>query len=135
VRDASLMIANTGLSYAWAINRTIGLTASGALGYGESPDPREENTWFFDVAGAVDFDLRRKIPAPLGAAVGIRSTSVPESDLSIGGGATIATVRVDYIGRPDLNIGLEIASQWQDFRNSDRTLRYTMAALDFRYFF
>jgi hypothetical protein len=135
VRDETLMIANTGLSYAWAINRTIGLTAMGTTGYGESPDPVEGSKWYFDVGAAVDFDLRREIPAPLGAAVGIRSSSVPESDLSLGSGATTANVRVDYIGRPDLNIGLEIASQWQDFRDSDRTLRYTMAALDFRYYF
>lgn len=135
VRDATCMIANTGLSYAWAINPTIGLTASGAVGYGESPDQQEGSDWYFDVGAAVDFDLRRHIPAPIGAAVGFRSTSVPESDLSLGNGATIATGRIDYIGRPDLNVGLEIASQWQDFRGSDRTLRYTTAALDFRYYF
>jgi hypothetical protein len=135
VRDATFMIASTGLSYAWAINRTIGLTASGAVGYGESPDREEGSDWYYDVGAAVDFDLRRHIPAPIGAAVGFRRTSVPESDLSLGNGATTATVRVDYIGRPDLNIGFEIASLWQDFRDSDRSLRYTTAALDFRYYF
>ena len=135
VRDETFMIANTGLSYAWAINRTIGLTAMGTAGYGESPDPVEGSKWYFDVGAAVDFDLRRHIPAPIGAAIGFRSTSIPESDLSLGNGATTATVRVDYIGRPDLNVGLEIASQWQDFRDSDRSLRYTTAALDFRYYF
>ena len=135
VQDATFMIANTGLSYAWAINRTIGLTASGAVGYGESPDREEGSDWYYDVGAAVDFDLRRHIPAPIGAAVGFRRTSVPESDLSLGNSATIATGRVDYLGRPDLNVGLEIASQWQDFRDSDRSLRYTTAALDFRYYF
>lgn len=135
VRDATLMIVNTGLSYAWAINRTIGLTASGAVGYGESPDRQQGSEWYFDVGAAVDFDLRREIPVPIGAAAGIRSTSVPESDLNLGNGATTAVVRVDYIGRSDLNIGIEISSQWQDIRDSEKLLRYTIATLDFRYYF
>lgn len=135
VYDSSLMIAKTGLSYAWAINRTIGLTASGDVGYGESPDRASGSDWYFDVGAAVDFDLRREIPVPIGAAVGVRTSSIPESDLNIGNNATTVVGRVDYIGKDDLNIGLEVLSQWQDIRDSDRSLRYTTAALDFRYYF
>jgi hypothetical protein len=135
VYDSSLMIAKTGLSYAWAISRTTGLTASGTVGYGESPDRTAGSAWYFDVGAAVDFDLRREIPVPIGVAVGVRSTSVPESDLSLGNSVTTIVGRVDYIGRHDLNIGLEFSSQWQDIRGSDRLLRYTNAGMDFRYYF
>jgi hypothetical protein len=135
VYSSSLMIATTGLSYAWAINRTTGLTASTAVGYGESPDRLAGNDWYYEVGAAVDFDLRRKIPVPIGAAVGVRSTSIPESDLNLGNSATNAAVRVDYIGRHDLNLGLEISSQWQDIRGAEKSLRYTTAAMDFRYYF
>jgi hypothetical protein len=135
VYDSSLMIAKTGLSYAWAINRTIGLTSSADVGYGETPDRLAGNKWYFDVGAAVDFDLRRQIHAPIGTAVGFRTSSLPETDQNLGNSATTAVVRFDYIGRPDLNIGLEIASEWQDIRDSDRVLRFTTTALDFRYYF
>jgi hypothetical protein len=135
VYDSSLMIASTGLSYAWAINRTIGLISSADVGYGETPDRLVGNKWYFDVGAAVDFDLRREIHAPIGTAVGFRTTSLPESDQNLGNGSTAVVVRVDYIGRPDLNIGLEIASEWQDIRDSDRSLRFTTTALDFHYYF
>ena len=135
VYSSSLMIAKTGLSYAWAINRTTGLTASGIVGYGESPDRAEGSDWYFDLGAAVDFDLRREIPVPIGAAVGVRSTSIPESDPNLGGNLTTAAIRVDYIGRHDLNLGLEIQSQWQDIQGADKSLRYTIAGMDFRYYF
>jgi hypothetical protein len=135
VHDASLMIAGPGLSYAWAINRTTGLTATGSVSYGETPDRAAGNKWYFDVGGAVDFDLSRTIHAPIGTAIAARVTSVPESDLNVGNSATTASLRLEYIGRPDLNLGLEFASQWDDIRNSDRSLRYTTVALDFRYYF
>jgi hypothetical protein len=135
VYSSSLMIAKTGLSYAWAIDRTTGLTASGMVGYGESPDRAAGSDWYFDLGAAVDFDLRREISLPIGAALGVRSTSIPESDLNLGNSLTTAAIRADYIGRHDLNIGLEIQSQWQDLRGSDKNLRYTIAAMDFRYYF
>jgi len=135
VYSSSLMIATTGLSYAWAINRTTGLTASTAVGYGESADRLAGNDWYFDLGAAVDFDLRREIPVPIGAAVGIRSSSIPESDQNLGNSATTAAVRVDYIGRYDLNLGLEVSSQWQDIRGAEKSLRYTTATMDFRYYF
>ena len=135
VYNSSLMIAKPGLSYAWAINQTVGLTASAAAGYGESPDRTAGNEWYYDVGAAVDFDLRREISVPLGAAVGFRSNSIPESEQNLGNGATTASVRINYIGRPDLNIGLEIASQWQDIRTSERSLRFTTTMMDFRYYF
>lgn len=135
VYSSSLMIAKTGLSYAWAINRTTGLTASGSVGYGESPDRAAGSDWYFDAGAAVDFDLRREISVPIGLALGARSMSIPESDLNLGNSATALVGRVDYIGKHDLNIGLEVMSQWQDIRDSERTLRYTTAAMDFRYYF
>jgi len=135
VYSLSLMIAKTGLSYAWAINRTTGLTASGAVGYGESPDRLAGSYWYFDVGAAVDFDLRREIPVPIGVGAGVKSTSIPESDLNLGNSATTLVGRVDYIGRHDLNIGLEISSQWQDITGSEKLLRYTTAGMDFRYYF
>jgi hypothetical protein len=129
------MIAKTGLSYAWAINPTIGLTASGDVGYGESPDRAKGSDWYFDAGAAVDFDLRREIPVPIGVAAGVKSTSIPESDVNLGDSATTLVGRVDYIGRHDLNIGIEISSQWQDIAGSERLLRYTSAGFDFRYYF
>jgi hypothetical protein len=135
VHDASLMTAGAGLSYAWAINQRTGLTASGAVSYGETPDRTAGNDWYFDVGGAVDFDLSRTIHAPIGTAIAARTNSVPESDLNLGNSTTTASFRLEYIGRPDLNLGLEFASQWDDIRDSDRTLRYTTVALDLRYYF
>jgi hypothetical protein len=135
VYSSSLMIAKTGLAYAWAINRTIGLTASGDVGYGESPDRAGGSDWYFDVGAAVDFDLRREIPVPIGVAAGVKSTSIPESDVNLGDSATTLVGRIDYIGKHDLNIGIEISSQWQDIAGSERLLRYTSAGFDFRYYF
>jgi len=135
VYSSSLMIAKTGLAYAWAINRTIGLTASGDVGYGESPDRAGGSDWYFDAGAAVDFDLRREIPVPIGVAAGVKSTSIPESDVNLGNSATTLVGRIDYIGKHDLNIGIEISSQWQDIAGSERLLRYTSAGFDLRYYF
>ncbi len=99
VYSSSLMIANTGLSYAWAINRTTGLTASGSVGYGESPDPAGGQRLVLRRRRGRGFRSAPRDPVPIGSAVGVRSTSIPESDLNLGNSATALVGRVDYIGR------------------------------------
>jgi hypothetical protein len=66
---------------------------------------------------------------------GIRFASIPTADQQLEGNATTLALRTDYIGRHDLSLGLEFASQWQDIRGLDNSMRYTTMTMDFRYYF
>ena len=135
MRSAPLTIGRTGLHYAWAASQMIGVTAAADVGYGESPDRRAASEWYFDTGAVVDFDLRSKLAAPLGVAAGVHWTSVPDLGQSFEGKTTALVFRLDYIGRPDFNVGVEIASQWQGVRGLDDSVRFTTATMDFRYYF
>ena len=135
VLTVPLMAGFTGLRYAWAMNQVVGLTAATKVGYGESPDRKQGNTWYFDAGAMVDFDFRRKYSAPVGIAAGARVSSVPDQDEDLNGSATSTVVRIDYIGRIDFNLGLEIKSTWYDVSSYDLSMRYTTATMDFRYYF
>jgi len=135
VFSAPLMIGTAGFSCAWVPSRTVGVTAATNLGYGESADRSSGSKWYLDVGAAVDLDLRRNLPVPLGVAGGIRSTSLPTADQQLEGDAITLVFRTDYIGRHDLNLGLEFASQWQDVRGLESSMRYTTMTMDFRYYF
>jgi hypothetical protein len=135
VFTSPLMFGSTGVSCAWAPSRTVGVTAAANLGYGESVDQNSSNKWYSDIGAAVDLDLRRNLPVPLGVAGGIRFASIPTADQQLEGNATTLALRTDYIGRHDLSLGLEFASQWQDIRGLDNSMRYTTMTMDFRYYF
>jgi len=130
-----LTIGQTGLHYAWAASQMIGVTAGANIGYGESPDREKGSDWYFDGGAVVDFDLRRKLDTPLGVAAGVRRTSVPDFGESFDGNFTALVSRIDYIGRPDFNFGVEVTSQWQGVRDVDNSLRFTTVTMDFRYYF
>jgi len=135
VFSGPLTIGQTGLHYAWAASQLIGVTATANIGYGESPDRERGSEWYAVFGGVVDFDLRDKVSAPLGAAAGVRWTSMPDFGESFEGDVKALVTRVDYIGRPDFNLGVEITSQWQGVRNVDESVRFTTATMDFRYYF
>ena len=130
-----LTIGQTGLHYAWAVSQMVGVTAAANIGYGDSPDRQRGSEWYADGGAVVDFDLRDKLSAPLGVAAGVRWKSVPDIDESLEGNVKALVARLDYIGRPDFNLGVEITSQWQGVRNVDESLRFTTATMDFRYYF
>jgi hypothetical protein len=130
-----LLIGSTGFQYSWAVNQLIGVTASVGLGYGDSPDRRAENQWYFHAGGMLDFDLRRRLRVPLGVAAGMMFSDLPDQDSKLDGTVSSSVFRIDYIGRIDFNLGLEVTSQWYDITTMSESLRFTTATMDFRYYF
>lgn len=135
VRTVPVLIGTTGLRYAWAINQVVGLTTLGAVGFGDSPDRKADSQWYFDLGALVDFDLRRKYSAPIGLALGANIANMAEQDQAMDGNIATAIGRIDYIGRIDFNLGLEVMSRWYDHEGFEESLRYTTVTMDFRYFF
>ncbi len=135
VHTVPLLVGTTGLRYAWAINQVVGLTAAGGVGFGDAPDRRAENQWYFDIGALVDFDLRQKFSAPVGLALGANIANLADQDKALDGSVSTTVVRVDYIGRIDFNLGLEVMSQWYDHDKFEKSLRFTTMMMDFRYYF
>ena len=106
-----------GLRFAWAASPLVGVSARGATGYGESVDRAQDDSWFWNFSTAVDFDLRTKLSAPLGVAVGFKYDSFPEFSGDIADGVYSAFFRFSYLGREDFLLSLDVS--WDQIPVSD----------------
>ncbi len=109
VRKTPTARGNVGLRYAWAASPLLGVMARGLTGYGESVERNAGDVWFWSVATALDFDLRKVIPAPLGVAVGYSYDSFPEFGDDIAEGVRAAFIRFSYLGREDFLMSLDVS--------------------------
>ena len=123
-----------GLRFAWAASPLIGVSARGSTGYGESVDRTRDDTWFWNFATAVDFDLRTKVSAPLGVAIGFKYDNFPEFSGDIADGVYSTFFRFSYLGREDFLMSLDVSRDRLPVSGSRPNLTGMSVTLSLRYY-
>ena len=135
VRSIPVLLTMGGLRYAYGVNDIVGVIAEANLGYGESLNRDASSEWYHTFGLAVDFDLNPRTAVPVGFAVGSRFYNVPVGDPDLEGTGASGFFRISHTGSENLNLGLELESQWLELRQLDDRIRYTAVALDLQCYF
>ncbi len=121
--------------YAYGASDLVGFSAYAGAGVGESPGNDLDNTWFWKLGGVVSFNLSKRYDLPLGAAVGVRTSSYPLTLENTAGNATAALITLAYMGRPDFAISLDATYERVPLKDLDVTIGYTGGTIGLRYYF
>jgi hypothetical protein len=118
--------------YALALNRVVGLYATGTASYGESLLERETE-WLLGITGGVSLDL-----GPKGLPVGLGVTARADDDasaLGVAGGPWEALgLRITYTEPTDLQLSLVSRLSWVPFTERD-DMKVAEIGVDMRYYF
>lgn len=95
------------LRFAWAANRTLGVTILGQGSYGESPRRRNDTDGGYDLGASVDFDGQAAWNVPVGAALAYRLTSLPALTTGDHGNSSQTVLRLAYCGKREV-VALDI---------------------------
>lgn len=134
VRKTPSARSSAGLRFAWAASPLIGLSARGLTGYGESIDRTKDDVWFWHFATALDFDLRTKISAPLGVAVGYAYDSFPEFGADVADGVHSTFLRFSYLGRDDFLLSLDLSGEKMPRTDDRPDLKGMSVTISLRYY-
>lgn len=127
--------AGAGLNMAFAFDPTFG-----ALGYvkikgGESVDRNEDSEWSFDFGLAADMDLMPKYKVPIGFMLGFYSIDVPRAAGELENDPKNFIFQINYTGKEDLNLALEINYQTYRPLDYDRNIKFVNASFLLKYIF
>ncbi len=104
-QNAHILAGHIGASYAYAHNSLWGFYGSAKYFFGDSIIPGESISEL-NLALAFDLNLYARTKIPLGFNIGASSTTVPEFTLARTTRSTIYSFQIAYMGRDDLQIGL-----------------------------
>jgi hypothetical protein len=135
VQSAPMTIGVAGLRYAWAVNDMLGFTAVAKLAYGESPDRRSANRWYYQVGISSDFDFGPRHSVPIGLAAAYTLSNLGGEQGNTVGNTDALILRISHTGTSDFNLGIELSSRWQRTDGFDSAFRYNSAIIDFQYYF
>ena len=94
--------SNAGLRYAWAANRSVGVSVLGEGSYGDAPRRHSLTSWGWDLGASVDYAFAPKHGIPLGTALAYRVSSLPGVTNSNNGSSSQTALRIAYTGQRDL---------------------------------
>jgi len=136
VRSRPFLRGGGGLRFAWDISELVGLTLLSETGYGESIDNRDKNKMFFELGGAIDFDLMARTSVPVGFALGYSVSSFPSgSDNTLDSPVQDGFLRIAYTGSSNFIISLDIIGSRIPLRQVDQTLNVSSVLINIRNYF
>ncbi|MBK9332656.1 MAG: hypothetical protein IPM96_09730 [Ignavibacteria bacterium] len=135
VNSLTTVRAGGTLRFAYAFNKTFGFTGNVNAQFGESVDLTDINKWYFEYGGIFDADLLPVQNVPLGFALGFYHNSLPLTSEQIQSEPNNFLFGINYTGKQDLNLGLEINYQFYKPNNFDEDIKFVNMALNMRYFF
>lgn len=100
------MSVGTGITGAYAFNKSFGLQFQAGLSYGESFQ-REDGDLYTTFGALGDVDFKPKYNVPINFALGYILTSAPEVVMSDGGYSNIFQAKIGYSGSKDYELGLQ----------------------------
>lgn len=135
VNNVPIVKAGGTLTCAYAFNRVFGFTGNFNLHYGESADRQSEDIWYVEYGGAFDADLMPTKNIPIGFLLGFYHNNIPIANEEIVNQPNNLLAQINYTGKPDLNLGLEIS--YLSYRPSDfsNNIKFINMSMNFRYFF
>lgn len=135
VTNVSSLRAGGTLKGSYAFNQTFGFTGNINALYGESVDRTSKGKWFFEYGGLFDADLLPKQNVPIGFLVGFYHTALPTTSDQTATEPNNLLAGINYTGRRDLNLGLELNYQVYRPTGFDESIKIVSAIMNFRYFF
>jgi hypothetical protein len=134
VESTPVTTVNAGLSYAYAFNRTFGLTANFEFGYGSSLDREEENKWTTAWGVSFDCDFKPKYSVPVGLLFAYQNSNYDNTQI-VNGLPIQFLFQLNYTGREDFEFG--VALNYQTFKEStyDTKLQFVNLGTIFKYYF
>lgn len=133
-KDVPVFVSGFGLLYAHGFSKLIGLSVEGQLVYGETL-VRGEEQFQYSIGGAIDFDLRHKIKAPISVAIGGKINTI--SDIFSRDSSLLSTfnAKISYVGSKDFNFGIEYYDGYTPVDNNNKRVRLTGAGFNVNLFF
>lgn len=135
VREIPALRAGGGLRGSYAFNKTFGFTGFANVRNGESADRENSNRWFFNFGLAFDADLMPKQKVPVGFLLGFYSLDFAGAAETFENDPKNFIFQINYTGKDDLNLGLEVNYQTYKPVNYDRNVNFVNMVLGLKYFF
>lgn len=129
-----LLVAATGLRYAYGLNETIGFKASTEFAYGETYT-RGEYGFSFDWSAGIDLNFYPRYSVPVGFVLIYDITSMPDFVYIEGERSQIIHAKIAYTKASDFSLGIELAYMKYPFSNQPKPVSVKFAALSARYYF
>ncbi len=123
-----------GLRYAYGFNDMFGIQFDFETGFGESFE-RGSTTSLLNIGGMIDMNLASRTEVPLGIVLAYNISSLPDFVHVQNRTATIAGLKIAYVGAPNFNLGLEISSMRVPIRNVSEKVQSTGIVITTKYFF
>lgn len=123
-----------GLRYAYGLSAMFGLTLSGDIRYGEALI--RGNAGFTHRLGmVVDMDLYPKTKIPIGMALSVLNTSIPENVFNETKSSNSGSLKIAFTGSPDFSLGVNINYQVFPVSYTEDKLNVIGAIINTRYYF
>jgi hypothetical protein len=129
------LVGSGSVQYAYGASDLVGFSAYAGVGVGENPGDDLRNAWFWRLGAVASFNLATRYDVPLGAAIGLRTSSFPLTFENADGNATAGLISVAYMGRPDFSITLDVTYERVPLRDPDVTVGYVGTTIGLRYYF
>ena len=129
-----LLVAATGLRYAYGLNETIGFKASADFAYGETYT-RGTYGFSFDGSAGIDINFYPRYSVPVSFVLIYDLTSMPDFIYIEGERSQSIHAKIAYTKASDFSLGIELAYMKYPFFNQDKPVSVRYAALSARYYF
>ncbi|MGH7676304.1 MAG: hypothetical protein ACREMV_13620 [Gemmatimonadales bacterium] len=135
VESGSSSRPSVGVRMAYAAAPWIGFTASLQTGVGDLIGRGSTEHGIIDVAGSASMDFGRLWKVPIGVSLAARYQNFNSRAGDDVAGLTTVSAFIDYTGRRDLALGLELSSAQIGQRSTSNTVSVGRAALTIAYYF
>lgn len=120
---------------AYGFDDLFGIMGQARLAYGEAAERRSSDRWFTTLAVLLDLNLQRRWDAPIGFAVGAKTSTNPGGANESGRSITSIVGRVSYLGAQDFELGVDISYNRIPVTSLQDKTSFLAAVIDMRLLF
>lgn len=134
VKLTNITLGSAGLKAAYAFSKTFGCIGKLNIGYGESLNSDKQT--YLEGGISFDADLNPSLSVPVGFCLGYIWNNYNQNDISLKDPQNIL-FRINYTGKNDLDLGLEMQTQFFTFMSFGKEISSEVIYLKFgiTYFF
>jgi hypothetical protein len=127
--------ATAGLRFAYGFNDLIGIRLNTEVGFGESFERGSSNSAFYNLGGLIDLNLARRTRVPLGFALNLNLSTLPDFVHVEDRTALITGLKIGYTGAEHFVIGLETLFMKVPIPNLEQKISSTGVVITTKYYF
>jgi hypothetical protein len=134
-RSYTPLLTSATVRYAYGFNALVGMSAFVTGGYGENPRDDYESDGFYKLGAVASINLTSHYDIPVGAALGVRTSSYPTTYDNVSGNSWASLVSIAYMGRPDFSLVLDTTYEHVPIDYHDVAIGYFGFTVGLKYFF